>query len=91
MDTVRMQHPNLGDTVVDVPASAAGEHARAGWVLAVGEESPACPACGQPLPIAEAEPPPEQTQTTDEAPAESGASASKAPRRRGKTSSEETE
>lgn len=95
MDTVRMQHPNLEETAaepVEVPESAVGEHARAGWVIAAGEQTPECPACGQSLPVAAAEPPPDQDGETSEAPAESGASASKAPRRsRRSTSSEEGE
>lgn len=37
--TVRMRHPNL-DTEVDVPATAVGQHAVAGWEV-VGDEPPA--------------------------------------------------
>lgn len=84
----RMQHPNLGGEPVNVPESAVTEHARAGWVVAVDEEVPQCPACGQALPVGKAEPPPDQAEQSSEAPAQSGASASKTPRRRTSSSKE---
>lgn len=85
----RMRHPHLGDTVVDVPESAVGEHARAGWLIAADEEVPVCTACGQPLPVAKQEPPPGEAETPSEAPAQSGASASKSTPRRRTSSSKE--
>lgn len=91
MKTVRMQHPNLAIEPIDVPESAVTEHARAGWQVAAGEAIPACEACGQPLPVAKAEPPPEQAEKSSEAPAESEAPASKGTPRRRRSSSEESE
>jgi hypothetical protein len=87
MDMVRLRHPDLAN-FIEVPAESAGQHAMAGWVPAEGEPVPTCPTCHQVWP-AYAESPPEQQSKTDEAPAESGASASEtAPRRRRSTGKE---
>lgn len=87
MDTVRLQHPNL-NRVIEVPASAVGQHAVAGWVPAEGEPAPLCPTCRQPWQIPQTEPPPE-AEPDIEAPAQAGASSSQPPKRRRK--SEESE
>ena len=92
MDWVRLKHPNLPGRITEVPASAVGQHAMAGWVPAQDEPAPTCPTCGSVWP-AFAESPPEQESKTDEAPAEeTGASSSTRRRAAGRRkTSEESE
>lgn len=87
MDQVRMRHPNL-DEVVQVPASAVGQHAMAGWQVAEGEPTPKCPTCGQDWQVKPSPPPsPPDDDHDDQAPAETGASSSpQSPRRRRQSS-----
>jgi hypothetical protein len=77
MSLVKMTHPT--GLAAEVPASAVGQLSLGGWVVDPSQDPPPCPSCGRPWPV--------QTQP-DEAPAESGASASEPPSRRRKTSKE---
>lgn len=76
MDLVRMQHPT--GLTAEVPESALGQHAMAGWKVDESQTPPPCPACGRPWPTE----PPQDAEQQDQTPAESGVSSSEPPRRR---------
>lgn len=83
MSLVKIQHPT--GLTAEVPASAVGQHAMAGWVVDESETPPDCPACGRPWPTAD---PPQEAAKQDPAPAESGAPSSEKPPRRRRQSEE---
>lgn len=83
MNLVKMRHPD--GLEAEVPVSALGQHAMAGWVVDESQTPPPCPACGRPWPTAS---PPQKAEQQEPAPTESGASSSEPPRRRRKTSEE---